>query len=49
MAYTAINFKNKLAKFSEHWAPRVIAELNDDQFKLAKVQGDSLAPTPGNR
>ena len=40
MAYTAINFKNKLAKFSEHWAPRVIAELNDDQFKLAKVQGD---------
>ena len=40
MAYTAINFKNKLATFSEHWTPRVIAELNDDQFKLAKVQGD---------
>ena len=40
MAYTDINFKNKLAKFSEQWTPRVIAELNDDQFKLAKVQGD---------
>lgn len=35
-----INFAEKLARFSEHWSPRVIAEMNDYQFKLAKLQGD---------
>ena len=38
----SINFKEKLAKFSDHWSPRVIAELNDYQFKLAKIQGDFI-------
>jgi hypothetical protein len=28
------NFREKLAKFSEHWSPRVIAEMNDYQFKV---------------
>lgn len=37
---TAINFKEKLARFSEHWSPRVIAEMNDYQFKLVKLQGE---------
>lgn len=40
MSDTAINLKDKLARFSEHWSPRVIAEMNDYQFKLVKVQGD---------
>lgn len=40
MSDTAINFRDKLARFSEHWSPRVIAEMNDYQFKLAKVQGE---------
>jgi len=40
MNYTAINFKDKLSKFNDHWAPRVIAELNNYQVKLAKVQGE---------
>jgi mannose-6-phosphate isomerase-like protein (cupin superfamily) len=40
MIYAPINFKEKLSKFSEHWSPRVIAEMNDYQFKLVKVQGD---------
>ncbi len=35
-----INLKNKLAKFSDHWSPKVIAELNDYQFKLVKIQGE---------
>lgn len=39
MAYQAINFKEKLDLFSEHWSPRVIAEMNDYQFKLVKIQG----------
>lgn len=40
MSDFAINLKDKLARFSEHWSPRVIAEMNDYQFKLAKVQGE---------
>ena len=39
MAYIPINFQEKLAKFQEHWSPKVIAEMNDYQFKLVKVQG----------
>ena len=40
MTHQAINLRSKLALFSEHWSPRVIAEMNDYQFKLAKVQGE---------
>ena len=36
----AINLREKLAGFSEHWSPRVIAEMNDYQFKLVKVKGE---------
>ena len=35
-----INLKDKLTKFSDHWSPKVIAELNDYQFKLVKIQGE---------
>ena len=38
----SIKFKEKLAKITDHWSPRVIAELNDYQFKLAKIQGDFI-------
>jgi mannose-6-phosphate isomerase-like protein (cupin superfamily) len=37
---TAINLKEKLSKFSDHWSPKVIAEMNDIQFKLVKINGD---------
>lgn len=40
MAIEVINFIEKLAKVSEHWSPRVIAEMNDYQFKLVKLQGE---------
>ena len=40
MSDTAINLKDKLARFSEHWSPRVVAEMNDYQFKLAKIHGE---------
>jgi mannose-6-phosphate isomerase-like protein (cupin superfamily) len=36
----AINLAEKLAKFSEQWSPRVIAEMNDYQFKVVKLQGE---------
>jgi mannose-6-phosphate isomerase-like protein (cupin superfamily) len=36
----AINLRDKLALFSERWSPRVVAEMNDVQFKLAKLEGE---------
>jgi len=35
-----INFKDKFAKFTDQWSPRVVAEMNDYQFKLVKIEGD---------
>jgi mannose-6-phosphate isomerase-like protein (cupin superfamily) len=40
MRYEAINFRRKLALFNEQWRPKVIAELNDYQFKVVRLQGD---------
>ncbi len=37
-----INFNNKFNKISKHWSPKIIAELNDYQFKLAKFKGDFI-------
>jgi mannose-6-phosphate isomerase-like protein (cupin superfamily) len=36
----AVNLKDKLTKFTEHWSPKIIAQMNDYHFKLAKVQGE---------
>lgn len=40
MKYPAINFTDKLAKFSEYWSPKVVAQMNDYEFKLVKIQGE---------
>jgi mannose-6-phosphate isomerase-like protein (cupin superfamily) len=40
MSYEPINFAEKLAKFSEHFSPRIIARMNDYEFKLAKIEGE---------
>ncbi len=40
MQYLPINIKEKLSKLNDYWSPRVIAEMNDYQFKLAKIQGE---------
>ena len=42
MGYQSINFKQKFALFSEQWQPRVVAEMNDYQFKVVKLQGDFI-------
>lgn len=34
-----INIAEKFALFSDHWSPRIIAQLNDYHVKLAKVEG----------
>lgn len=38
--YAAINLAEKFTRIPEPWQPRVVAELNDYQFKLAKLDGD---------
>ncbi len=35
-----INLKEKLEKFSEHWSPKIIAELNGQHVKLVKALGE---------
>lgn len=34
------NLQAKLAQFHDHWNPRVIADVNDTQVKLAKLLGE---------
>ncbi len=34
-----VNLRDKLALFDDHWHPRVVAELNGQQVKVAKVEG----------
>lgn len=36
----AINFSDKFKKLNEFWSPRVIAEMNDYQFKIAKFKNE---------
>ncbi len=40
MPSEVVNLEEKLTKFSDHWAPRVVAELNDYQLKVAKIRGN---------
>ena len=40
MLSQSINFQQKLSLFSEQWKPKVIAEMNDYQFKVLKLEGD---------
>ena len=36
----AINLREKLALISDHWLPRIVAQMNDYYFKLVKVEGE---------
>lgn len=40
MSYESINLVRKFNLFNEHWQPKVVAEMNDYQFKIVKIQGD---------
>ena len=42
MKYKALNFAEKFDLFNEQWTPKVIAEMNDYQFKLVKIEGDFI-------
>jgi len=36
----AVNLASMFGKFSEHWAPKKIAEINDYDVKIVKLQGE---------
>ena len=42
MAQKKINIRKKFKGFFEHWSPKIIAEMNDYQFKLARIKGDFI-------
>jgi len=37
-----ISLTNKFSQFTDLWSPKVIAEMNDYQFKLVKVEGEFI-------
>ena len=37
-----VNLKEKFSKFSDQWSPKIVAELNGQQVKLAKLQGEFI-------
>jgi mannose-6-phosphate isomerase-like protein (cupin superfamily) len=42
MRYEAINFDKKFKPFDEQWRPKVVAEMNDYQFKIVKLEGEFI-------
>jgi mannose-6-phosphate isomerase-like protein (cupin superfamily) len=40
MPSSAIDLHDKLARFSDHWAPRTVAEFNGHDIMVVKVQGE---------
>ena len=40
MKFEPINIEKKFGLFREQWQPKVIAEMNDYQFKIARLEGD---------
>ena len=35
-----VNLAEKLARFQDHWSPKVVGELNGQHVKLVKFQGE---------
>ena len=42
MNYEPINLQRKFLLFNEQWTPKVVAEMNNYQFKVVKLQGDFI-------
>jgi mannose-6-phosphate isomerase-like protein (cupin superfamily) len=40
MSYRPVNFAEKFGLLREQWTPKVVAEMNDYQFKLVRLEGD---------
>jgi hypothetical protein len=35
-----VNLREKFARFTGHWSPKVVGELNGQQVKLVKLRGE---------
>jgi hypothetical protein len=35
-----VNLADKLTQFTEHWSPRTVAQLNDNDIMVVKVRGE---------
>ena len=42
MNYYPTNINDKFKLFSEQWQPKVIATMNDYEFKIAKIEGEFI-------
>ena len=40
--FEVVNLKAKFGAFSSHWEPKIVGELNGQQVKLAKFQGEFI-------
>jgi mannose-6-phosphate isomerase-like protein (cupin superfamily) len=40
--YQSINIAQKFTLFTEQWQPKVVAEMNDYQFKVVRILGDFI-------
>jgi mannose-6-phosphate isomerase-like protein (cupin superfamily) len=37
-----VNLAEKLARITDHWAPKIVGRLNDYDIKLAKIEGEFI-------
>lgn len=37
---TAVNLKDKLATFSDHWSPKIVSQFNGHDVMVVKVEGE---------
>ncbi|MEK6303045.1 MAG: cupin domain-containing protein [Acidobacteriota bacterium] len=35
-----VSLREKLSRFSDHWSPKIVGELNDSHVKLVKLKGE---------
>jgi hypothetical protein len=35
-----VNLSERFGRFSEHWSPKIVGEVNDVHVKLAKLSGE---------
>jgi len=40
MQIQKVNLQAKLNSFADHWSPKIVADLNGQQVKLAKLKGE---------
>lgn len=41
-AIRPLNFAQKFSLFADQWSPKVVAEMNDYQFKLSRLEGEFI-------